>query len=139
MKLLFFSLFLFSSMHLFAQGNVEFVQDPRLDNLIKKHTEFNEAKNGMDGYRIQIFFDSGTGSKSKAYSHKSRFLSRFPNVSADIVYEEPNYKVRVGDFRSRMEAQGFLNEIKSEFGSAFIVIDIISLPDIKAFDFQIEE
>jgi hypothetical protein len=139
MRILFFSLLFFSSMHLFAQGIVEFVQDARLNNLIKKHKEFNEAKNGMDGYRIQIFFDSGTGSKSKAYSQKSKFLSLFPDLSADIVYEEPNYKVRVGDFRTRMEAQGFLNEIKAEFESAFIVLDIISLPNIEENDVLIEE
>jgi hypothetical protein len=122
MRILFFSLLFFSSMHLFAQGNVEFVQDARLNNLIKKHKEFNEAKNGMDGY-----------------SQKSKFLSLFPDLSADIVYEEPNYKVRVGDFRTRMEAQGFLNEIKAEFESAFIVLDIISLPNIEENDVLIEE
>jgi len=126
-------------LQIFAQGNIEFIQDPRVDRLVKKHIGFSDAKDGMDGYKIQIYFDSGNGSKSKAYGQKAKFLSKYPDVGADMVYQEPNYKVRVGNFRTRMEAQGFLNEIKGDFESAFIVIDVIDLPDIDDGDVEIKE
>ena len=139
MKYILFIILFFSSLQLFAQGNIELIQDQRVDRLVKKHIDFNDSKEGMDGYKIQIYFDSGNGSKSKAYGQKARFLAKYPDVEADMIFQEPNYKVRVGNFRTRMEAQGFLNEIKGDFESAFIVIDIINLPDIDAGDVEIEE
>ena len=82
----------------------------------------------MDGFRIQIFFDSGNNSKTKAQSIYEEFKAKYPDIGAYLSFKSPNYKVRVGDFRTRLDAQRFLNEIIAEYPSAWIVADMIRFP-----------
>lgn len=102
--------------------------DPRLKVLVKKHTEVREKVN-RKGYRIQIYFGAD---KTKAKEMKAKFLSRYSDkVHAYEIYEVPNFKIRVGDFRTRLEAYRFLKEIKAEFPTAFIVESDIEYRDGK--------
>lgn len=81
----------------------------------------------MPGYRVQIYFGND---RTKAQELRSEFLQLFPSVPAYLVYHQPNFKVRVGDFRTRLEAIGFLNKISGSYQSAFIVPDDVKLPDL---------
>lgn len=102
--------------------------DPRLKVLVKKHTEVREKVN-RKGYRIQIYFGAD---KTKAKEMKAKFLGRYSDkVRAYEIYEVPNFKIRVGDFRTRLEAYRFLKEIKAEFPTAFIVESDIEYRDGK--------
>jgi hypothetical protein len=96
---------------------------------VRKHIQINQNRKGMDGYRIQIFFDSGNNSKTKAQSIYEGFKAKYPDVRAYLSFKSPNYKVRVGDFRSRLDAQRFLNDINNEYPNAWIIADQINLPD----------
>lgn len=92
--------------------------DPRLKVLLEKHTAINE-KVKKKGYRVQIYFGAD---KAKAKEAKAKFLGRYADKAhAYEIYEVPNFKIRVGDFRNRMDAYRFLKEIKNEFSTAFIV------------------
>ena len=94
------------------------VADSRLETLLSKHIEVNE-QNLVSGYRIQIYFG---GDRSKATSIKGQFLSsKGPKISAYETYDAPNFKIRIGDFRTRLEAHRYLKEIKGEFPSSFII------------------
>lgn len=102
------------------------VADPRLQTLVAKHDEVNTHKKAK-GYRVQIYFGAD---KTKANEQKAKFLGRYPNdINAYEVYEVPNFKVRVGDFRTRLEAYRFLKKIRAEFPSAFIVESEIEYPE----------
>jgi hypothetical protein len=105
-------------------GKIEVMtQDTRINSLVTKHISFNESREGTTGFRIQIFFDSGNNSKSKAVNSMNEFKSKYSKVGAYLIFQEPNYKIRVGDFRSRMDAQRFLHKISNEYPNAFIVKD----------------
>jgi len=110
-------------------GNVEIIQDARIDDLVNTHIAINK-KFKQNGYRIQIFFDSGNNSKSAAYKAKSDFLTLYPDIESYVVFESPYYKVRVGNFRTRLDAQRFLNVISSHYTNAFIVKDVIDYPQL---------
>jgi len=117
-------IFMFNAVIAQKTGKVEIiVQDARINTLVAKHIAFNESRGSLKGFRIQIFFDSGNNSKSKAVSALSVFKAKHPEIGAYLTFQEPNYKVRVGDFRSRMEAQRFLHKITEEIPTAFIVKD----------------
>ncbi len=116
------------------QGFLEINQDSRLDQLVKKHVKLNEHFNNIIGYRIQIFFESGTNSKKLAMDTRAAFMINHPEADAYILYEEPHYKVRVGDFRTKLEAEGFLNEIIVEYPGAFVTKDEIKFPKLKYTD-----
>jgi hypothetical protein len=139
MKLILSFFFILLSGALFAQtpngtrsqeGKVEIVSDPRIEELLKKHQAINETRQVLDGYRVQIFFASGTNSKKQATDTKTVFMQKYPDVPSYITYQAPNFKVRVGDFRTRHEAHRLLKEIRKDFPGAFIVKDEISFPGI---------
>lgn len=105
-------------------GKVEIlVQDARITTLVAKHIAFNENRGTIKGFRVQIFFDSGNNSKSRAVTAMNDFKAKYSNVEAYLMFQEPNYKVRVGDFRTRMDAQRLLNVIYEDFPTAFVVKD----------------
>lgn len=100
---------------------VEIIADAKITSLVAKHIAFNENKNGIKGYRIQIFFDSGNNSKSNAMSSMKEFTNKYPEIGAYLTFQEPNFKVRVGDFRTRLDAKRLLHKISDEFPNSFIV------------------
>lgn len=98
--------------------SVEVVADKRVGTLVEKHTEINQRGKGK-GYRVQIYFGSD---KAKAKEMKAKFLNLYGReMRAYEPYEQPNFKIRVGDFRTRMEAYRFWKKIKADFPTAFIV------------------
>ena len=90
--------FIFWGMHqTHAQQNVKIIGDAYLDSLIERNIELNQAANGIQGYRIQIFFGSDRRAANEA---RTKFLQLYPETEAYLVYQQPNFKVRVGDFRN---------------------------------------
>jgi hypothetical protein len=129
-----FGVLLFSSWQGFAQEatpeykKIEIIQDSRVDQLVSKHAAVNQQIKTMDGFRIQLFSDSGNNSKTRAQTLKDELLSVYPEVGVYLTFKSPNYKVRFGDFRTRLDAQRMLNELSIDFPNAFIVTDHINLP-----------
>jgi hypothetical protein len=101
-------------------------QDSLVKVLVNRHTAISQAKRSMPGYRVQIYFGPN---RSKANEVKSDFLQIFPNVGAYMVYHQPNFKIRVGDFKTRLEAMKFLKEIQPLYATAFLVKDDVKLPE----------
>lgn len=110
-----------------AKGNIEIVQDAKISQLVEKYRKMSENNPEVDGYRVQIFFDSGGNSKSKASSAQETFQMAYPEVKTYLSYKEPYYRVRVGDFRTLSEAVGFQKKIASDYPNAFPVKDLIIL------------
>lgn len=107
-------------------GKIELVQDNKITDLLSKHIEIN-SKSSINGYRIKIHFGSD---RTKAREVKMKFLAKFPEVPAYEKYDVPNHNIRVGDFRTKLEAYKFLKEIQIEFPSAFLVRDDIEFPSL---------
>ncbi|HOI86487.1 MAG TPA: SPOR domain-containing protein [Lentimicrobium sp.] len=113
------------------EGSVEVIADERIDLLIDKHRYLNRHQSTLEGWRVQIFFDSGANSKRRATEAQKRFSDRYASTKAYLSFKEPYYRVRVGDFRSRLEAEGFLNNIRNDYPNAFTVSDMIDPPPLE--------
>lgn len=101
-------------------GKVEITKDPKIDALIARRLELNkkgQSSSQLDGFRIQIY--SGSDRKV-AYAEQFRFKSTYPQVFTYLNYIQPNYRVQIGDFRTRMDAEKFMNSIKPSFPASFI-------------------
>ena len=109
-------------------NKTEIVQDSRVDVLVNKHIRINESLNKLEGFRIQLFSDSGNNSKNKAQAVRDEIQSRYPLIGVYLTFKSPNYKVRVGDFRTKLDAQRFLIELTGDYPNAFIIADQINLP-----------
>jgi hypothetical protein len=109
-------------------GKVEYIQDSKITDLMNQSQTINEKKDGkVKGYRVQIHFGSD---RDKADEIKLKFTQKYTSVTAYEPYEQPNFKVRVGDFRTRVEAYKFLKEITADFPSSFIVQDEVELKEL---------
>jgi hypothetical protein len=125
-----FTLILFIFNNLVLAQKIDIIQDKKIDLLVSKHILYNENHQTIPGYRIQIYFDSGNNSKNKAILTKNEFNNKYKDIEAYIIYQEPNYKIRVGNFRTRFEAQGFLNKLLKDYPNAFIVKGEINFPKL---------
>lgn len=112
-------------------GSLKVHQDNRIDSLSEAKLQISMLNPGIEGYRIQIFFESGNNSKSQANETRAAFSELFEDINAYVIFNEPYYKVRVGDFRNRIDAEGALKTISREYPNAFIVPDFIHLPKLK--------
>jgi hypothetical protein len=119
-----------------TRGTVTVVKDARIDTLIAKRLELSKTggsataaanTSGM-GYRVQFFISS---TRAEAYNAQSKFNGLYPDYKTYIIYSEPNFKVRAGDFRTKLEATRLMEQLRGQFSSLFIISEKINLPDSK--------
>jgi len=124
---LIFQMLGYSQVGFSSKINSSLIHEQRIDSLIMLHKKLNAINSNISGFRVQIYFESGNYSKSKAIEVRNSFESRFAGHKAYVSFNEPYYRVRVGDFRSRIEAIGFLKKVLRDYPNAFEVKDLISL------------
>jgi hypothetical protein len=105
-------------------------RDVRLDSLVMRHIRVNELKDGFDGYRLQLYSGSGTTARQEANTLRAEFLSKYPDIPAYVVYQAPNFKVRVGDYRTELEAIHLQRELAYKFPGGFVVKDLVKFPKL---------
>lgn len=110
-----------------------------MDSLISKQVRINKAKPEMKGYRLQLFSGSGNEARQQANALRAEFLQLYPDISAHLVFQQPNFKVRIGDLRTEMEAIRLKKEIEYDFPNGFVVRDMIELPAIPEKEEELEE
>jgi hypothetical protein len=111
-------------------------QDSRLKKMLRWHVENNRKRDGMDGYRVEIFFSSALNAKDQALKKKKEFLSKYPDYNVHVKFTAPNFRVRVGDFRTKNEALKLHKQIQKDYPGAFIVPDIIDFPLLKSENYE---
>lgn len=117
---------------LFQQGaagsNVRIVQEKKLDEIMLNFMEQGRKLGGIPCYWIRIYSGSTHSAREEAYETKARFLKKYESIRNDVIYDDPNFKVYIGGYRSKSETLKLLNKIKRDFPTAFIVYDIIDFP-----------
>lgn len=109
------------------EGKIRIIKDSKIDTLLSRQNVINQDKQTMAGYRIQIYFGSD---RSTAYFVKTEFLQKYPDIQVYLLYQHPNFKIRAGDFRTRMEAHKLYLQLLGQFETVFIVPDEISFPEL---------
>jgi hypothetical protein len=118
-----FSVFIFLSGFLLSQENpnlnpVQNQNQLKIKQLIEKKAEYHRLTEGVqDGYRIKIHFGID---RDAAEAVKVKFTNRFPEYQTHKEYQQPNFVVLVGDFKTKLEAYESWKKIQVEF-PAFIV------------------
>jgi hypothetical protein len=102
-------------------GSIDVLADSRIQNLVALEKSIDE----MSGYRLQICFDSD---KTVIDEARNRFLKLYPLVATYVEFEAPHFNLKVGDFRTRLEAEKIKRNIFGEFVICIIHQDLIQLP-----------
>jgi len=117
---------LLATPRMYAQ-HVEIIQDRRIDSLVNRQALLNDLKKTIPGYRVQIY--SGP-QRSKANEVKADFSGNFSDIPAYLIYQQPNFKIRTGNFRTKLEAYKFMKSLPFQFANSFIVNDEIVIPEL---------
>jgi len=119
--------------HLFAQTDTTAVvihKDARIDALIKKQIDINEettrdSRRTASGYRILVM---NSNDRKKVFDAKARIYQLYPELKPYLLYQAPFYKLKVGNFRTKEEAEEYLTELSRDFPKGlFVVRDIIEV------------
>lgn len=131
---LFFGIVIMLSVAMQAQtkdeGTVNIYAGPGIDSLVQLHIAYNRAYPIIPGYRIQIFMESGNRALTDCEEVQRDFLEKYDNIPAYITFSAPYYRVRIGDFRTRLEAEKFLHRINYKYPNAWVIKDEINLPEL---------
>jgi hypothetical protein len=107
---------------------VTVVKDPRIDLLIKKQTEINEvttreSRRNAPGFRIQVI---NTTDRTAAIQAKTKVYTLYPELKAYLMYQAPYFRLRVGNFINRKDAEQMQRQLAREFKqNLFIVNDVV--------------
>ena len=102
-------------------GTVSIEVDSLLVANYYKQLILSKKVSGIPGYRIRIFSESGLGAKEQQQQMRAKFLSYYTGIDAYYAYDEPFFKVYVGDCRTKSEALKLYDLIKKEFPNPIIV------------------
>ena len=98
-------------------SKVSVSQDPKFEQLLNEKRKINSSITINDRYKIQIFNGDTENSKKTL----TDFKKENKNMDATIVFSTPLYKVWVGNFKTRIEAEKNLNDLKKKYPNAFLI------------------
>lgn len=104
--------------------------DPQIEQLLDLHIDYNKKFPSIDGYRIQLLMQAGNTALEEANKMKYGFEEKYPQIKTYITFKEPYYRLRIGDYRSRLEAMEFLEILKRSYPQAWVIKDKITFPDL---------
>ena len=108
-------------------AEVQIYQSQYIINAMNNHLLANKSR-VLPGFRVRIFFDNKQNSRSESEAALHRFIVKGLGAAAYRTFQNPFFKVTVGDFRTKSEAVEMLNLLKSDFPTAFIVKENINYP-----------
>ena len=132
MKKIFFILAILFSAAVFSQdtSSVTVHKDPRIELLVKKQIQINEetsreARRVGKGYRLLVI---NTNKRDEAVEAKTKVYTFFPELKSYLIYQSPYFKLKVGNFKDRKEAEDYRKRLQKYFPKGvFIMNDTIEI------------
>lgn len=119
-------------------GIVNIIQDARIDELLKTDQSISAKNPSFTGYRVQIFSGRSTD-RERAFKVKEEFNELFPEERAYVVYKAPDFRVRVGNFRSKIESIELYKACLEYFPNCYPVKTRILFADLVPVVQEVEE
>ncbi len=106
-----------------TEGDLRVESSARINELVAQKKEYNKKVNSYPGFKIQIYY----GSEKECYEIEEEFSSQFPDIPTSIIFSTPQWKLQVGNYRTRLEADKSILNIKKEYPSAIVLATDIEL------------
>ncbi|SHF72018.1 Sporulation related domain-containing protein [Flavobacterium fluvii] len=97
--------------------NSSISQDPKFEQLLNEKRKINTSLTVNDSYKIQIY----SGGSENAKKTLTEFKQEFKDLDATIVFNTPNYKIWIGSFKTRIEAEKNLVNIKDRYKNVLLI------------------
>ena len=109
-------------------GNIRISVDSRIDSMLKIRDRYSARDITIMGYVIQLY----NGNIGTCRDIQAQFSEKFPEIKTELIHEEPEYKLLVGAYRTKEEAQAVLPQIRQSFAGAFIRQKQIIIPAVNS-------
>lgn len=106
-----------TSMAQSEKGDLTVHASEEINDLLKQRKDYNKSLKTYQGFRIQIYY----GSEKECYELKEEFSTLFPDIPTSIVFSTPQWKLQVGEYRTRLEADKAIVTIKEEYPAAIVL------------------
>jgi hypothetical protein len=120
-------LFLFALCN--AQNHVSYDVENGINALEQQYVDAWKKIKKIEGFRIQITSFSGVNSKTSIETVAEQFKQLFPDIPCYITYSEPNFRLKVGNFSTKIEAYKALQKIAPFFAGAFVLKDQVDFKE----------
>lgn len=117
--------------------NVNIYQNSAVRDSLVAYIQKNNNRN-VNGYRIRIFFDNKQNSRGASEAEAARFRSLYPGYSVYRSFANPFFKVTIGDFRTKSEANVALRVIVNDFPTAFVVKEKFRFPALDPKSYTVD-
>ena len=107
-------------------SGVQISQSPAIREAMAEYIRIN-ANKPLTGYRIRVYYDNGPQARAKSEAIE-KTLQQQLKAAVYRSFESPNYKVTVGDFRTKDEALRIYNALKGTYPTAYIIKETINYP-----------
>ena len=115
-----------SIMNVIGPG-AEVNQTQQVRQALDNYSQIN-AQKPIQGYRIRVFYDNSPSARVKSESIEQYLKAQYPENGVYRSFESPNYKVTIGDFRTKEEALKIYNALKDTYPTAYIIKENINFP-----------
>ena len=105
----------------------EINQTPQVRQALINYVGSNASKS-VQGYRIRVFYDNSPQARVRSEGIAAYLRSQYPETGVYRSFESPNYKVTIGDFRTKDEALKIYNALKGTYPTAYIIKESINFP-----------
>ena len=108
------------------KGDLLSVNEIGINKLILKYEKILKKRNGINGWRVQLKFKA---KEAEIIKLKSKFIKNYPDIPIYLMYDEPYYKIRVGNCRNRLDAIRIKNKISNHFPGSYPVPELINFSE----------
>lgn len=105
------------------EGTVRVESSAHIDEMVAQKKDYNKTLETFQGFKIQIYY----GSEKECYEIKDEFSSLFPDISTSIIFSTPQWKLQIGNYRTRLEADHEMVNIKKEYPAAIVLATEIEI------------
>ena len=110
------------------EGTIISINEQGINNLVGKYETILKEKGGVDGWRVQLKFKV---KEAEILQLKLKFIKLYPDIPVLLEYDEPYYRIRVGNCRTKLEAIKIKNQISKTFPGAYPVPEIINFSQLE--------
>jgi hypothetical protein len=114
----------------FENTSTKLLFDVRVSNLMEAFNAEHKLNLALQGYRIELFSNSGENSRYRATQLKELFENKHLEIPAYVVWEYPNFELHIGNYRTKLEAERNLTILRDEYPFAFVTKSKIELPQL---------
>ena len=88
----------------------------------------SNASKKLTGYRIRVYYDNGQNARNRSEAIARSISNAYPGMGVYRTFDSPNFKVTVGDFRTKDEALKVYHALKATYPTALILKETINYP-----------